>query len=91
MPDYIADVTIFARFALDDKGLTLKCKNTKSDIMGFFNPIPPFMMGHEHPSLCIVYKKKGSREEGYRNVVHIDYFKDKQDVIIELNNEEVDQ
>lgn len=49
MPDFIADVTIFARFALDEKGLLLKCKSTKTDIMGFFNPIPPFMREHAYP------------------------------------------
>ena len=55
MPEFVSDVTVFLRFILEEKGLHVKCKTTKNDIMGFFNPIPPFMKEHDYPYLCIVY------------------------------------
>ena len=46
MPFGIADVTIPLRFCLDETGLKIVRMKTKSNIIGFYNPIPPFQEEH---------------------------------------------
>lgn len=77
MPYAICDVTIPLRFSLESNGLVLEKMKTKENIMGFFNPIPPFKLEYDYPVLCIIYKKPS---EG--DVVHIDYFNDDEEVKI---------
>lgn len=48
---------------------------TKENILGFYNPIPPFKLEHDCPVLCIIYKKPS---EG--DVVHINYYRDDEEV-----------
>lgn len=58
MPTCICDVTIPLRFVLEpNTGLVLEKMNTKDSVFGFFNPIPPFMLNHSHPILCIIFTK----------------------------------
>lgn len=80
VPNFIVDVTTPVRFNLDDAGLKLMGK-TKSSIMGFYNPIPEFMTEHDHPVLCIIYKKSTGNDQ----VLHVKYFNDSEDVFIPLD------
>lgn len=58
-PYCMADVTVAIWFALDAQkgGLHLQKMSTKTNIMGFYNPIPPYLVDNEHPVLCIIYKE----------------------------------
>lgn len=55
MPYGVCDVTIPLRFSLEANGLTLEKMKTKENIIGFYNPIPPFKIEHDYPVLCILY------------------------------------
>ena len=85
-PYCVADVTLALRFALDANigGLHLMKMQTKQNIMGFYNPIPPFKQEYDTPVLCIVYVLNASDPERpqERDIIHIDYFKDHQEVKI---------
>ena len=84
MPFGIADVTIPIRFCLEPlTGLKIEKMRTKEHILGFFNPIPPFLAEHDNPVLCIVYKD--FTDPLYPlGVVHINYYSDQEEVSIEL-------
>ena len=58
-PYGVVDVTIPLRFMLDTstESLHIEKMKTKQNIMGFYNPIPPFKKEYDHPVLCIVYVK----------------------------------
>ena len=71
------DVTTPVRFAMDDTGLKLQGK-TKSNVMGFYNPIPDFMQEHDHPTLCIIYKRPLLNPDH----VYVTYYRDNEDVSI---------
>ena len=79
----MADVTIALRFALEvaTGGLHLEKMRTKQNLLGFYNPIPPFKQ--DKPVLCIVYVLNGDpmrlREQ---DMVHVDYFNDREEVRI---------
>lgn len=81
MPFCISDVTIPVRFALDENGLILEKMKTKENILGFFNPIPPFKEEHDHPVLCIVYRKPAQDPDTF----HINYYSDSEEVKILLD------
>jgi hypothetical protein len=72
MPYGICDVTIPIRFSLDDEGLRIESMKTKENLMGFYNPIPPFKEEHNHPVLCIIYTRPNIDPETY----HIEYYND---------------
>ena len=78
-PLYIADVTSSVRFNIEDHGLKLQGK-TKANIMGFYNPIPPFKREHDYPVLCLVYKKP--REDNSK--IYVTYYNDNEDVSIPI-------
>mmetsp|Transcript_19466 Transcript_19466/g.18582 ORF Transcript_19466/g.18582 Transcript_19466/m.18582 type:complete len:200 (+) Transcript_19466:1906-2505(+) len=84
LPKFICDVTIFCRFHLDQTGLNLKCKDTKNDVMGFFNPIPPFVVGHQTPHLCVIYKRGDGVE--LSNRITVQYFRDSDTVKIPISH-----
>ena len=75
-PYCVADVTIAIRFNLEHAGVHLQKMKTKSNIMGFYNPIPPFKKEYDTPVLCVVYMRNSE------DVVHIDYFSDREEVKI---------
>ncbi|CDW77329.1 UNKNOWN [Stylonychia lemnae] len=77
MPYGISDVTIPIRFSLEPNGLTLEKMKTKENILGFFNPIPPFRMEHDNPVLCIIYKRQ---EES--DTIRVSYYSDDEEVKI---------
>ncbi len=83
MPFQICDVTVAVRFATEpESGLHLQPGKTKENILGFYNPIPAFMPEHEHPVLCIVYKRP--LLEG-NDSVHVEYFADHEEVKLPIN------
>lgn len=73
----MADVTIAIRFAMDvpSGGLHLEKMRTKQNLLGFYNPIPPFKQ--EQPVLCVVYVLNRAQDE-----IHIDYYNDREEVKI---------
>jgi hypothetical protein len=78
-PLFVADVTTPVRFNLEEHGIKLLGK-TKANIMGFYNPIPSFKREHDYPVLCIVFKRPRTAP----NTIHVEYFNDNQDVIIDI-------
>ena len=76
-PYCVADVTIALRFAMDVAagGLLLERMRTKQNLLGFYNPIPPFKQ--EQPVLCVVYVLNRAQDE-----VHIGYYNDREEVKI---------
>ena len=94
-PFGVSDATIALRFALDVNagGLYFPRMQTKQNIMGFYNPIPPFKKEYENPVLCVVYtlgERAPSMGEGEfvaPKTLHIDYYSDKQEVKIVCNQE----
>ncbi len=77
MPYAVCDVTISLRFMQDENGLVIENMNTKENLIGFFNPIPPFKLEHDYPVLCVIYMKTSVNDE-----VHIQYFNDSEEVRI---------
>jgi hypothetical protein len=63
---------------------------TKQNLLGFYNPIPPFKREYENPVLCLVYTLGEPLPEGFYadlaarppQKLHIDYFNDRQEVKI---------
>ena len=84
----MADVTLAIRFSLEPSvpGLLIPRMTTKQNLMGFYNPIPPFKKEYENPVLCIVYTLREPLPEGPNadlaarppRELHIDYFTDRQ-------------
>eukprot|EP00347_Sterkiella_histriomuscorum_P020714 403336759 len=78
MPYGICDVTIPIRFGLEGKGVIFEKMRTKENILGFYNPIPPFKLEHDCPVLCIIFKRPAQNADQ----VYINYFRDDQNVEI---------
>lgn len=57
VPYGICDVTLTLRFMLEENGLVIESMNTKENLIGFYNPIPPFKIEHDYPVLCVVCKR----------------------------------
>ena len=91
-PACVADVTLGVRFSLDSTvpGLFIPKMQTKQNLLGFYNPIPPFKREYENPVLCLVYTLGEPLLEGFNadlaakppQNLHIDYFNDRQEVKI---------
>jgi len=77
MPYGICDVTIPIWFSLEANGLLLEKSKTKENILGFYNPIPPFKLEHDFPVLCIIYSVGGEND-----TVHVNYYNDEEEVMI---------
>jgi len=81
----VADVTLAVRFALDPNtgGVHFPRMQTKQNIMGFYNPIPPFKRDYDNPVLCVIYTLNESLpnidDENYQppQTMHIQYFTDR--------------
>jgi hypothetical protein len=62
--------------------------STKSNLMGFYNPIPPFKKEYDSPVFCLIYTLGEPLPEGDIQVrpppkeLHIKYFTDRQEVKI---------
>jgi hypothetical protein len=85
MPYCVSDVTVAIRFALEKQGLLLEKMKTKENLLGFFNPIPPFKNEHDHPVLCLIYKKP--IEQG-QDTIYVKYFNDDEEVKIVVEDQE---
>ena len=87
-PACVADVTLAIRFSLDPNlpGLYIPKMSTKQNLMGFFNPIPPFKKEYENPVLCLIYTIGEAMPDPQRDVVaanlHITFYSDRQEVKI---------
>lgn len=82
-PYCVADVTIAVRFAMDPAvgGLHLVKMQTKQNIMGFYNPIPPFRKESDTPVLCLVYVLNSQDPARLTNdAIHVDYYSDQSEV-----------
>jgi len=79
-PYCVADATIALRFAMDvaSGGLVLEKMRTKQNLLGFYNPIPPFKQ--ESPVLCVVYVLNQAAD-----VINISYYNDKEEVKIGIH------
>ena len=76
-PHFMLDVTIPIRFALDKGKLHLQKMASKQNLVGFFNPIPPFKREADRPVLCVIYTLNNDPSK-----VWICYYSDKAEVII---------
>ena len=71
-------MTVGLRFALDQSGLLIPRMQTKQNLMGFYNPIPPFKK--ELPVLCVIYTLNESLPAGEDwnvGTLRVDYFTDR--------------
>ena len=88
----MADVTLGIRFSLDSTlpGLFIPKMQTKQNLLGFYNPIPPFKRGYDNPVLCLVYTLGERLPEGVNEDLAAEpprnlykhYFSDRQEVKI---------